>query len=358
MWHSVLATQKDGVRFTNRKLKECSKTIKLLKDEYEKQQQELLSAALTVMATYVPVVEQLCTIISELDVLTAFAHVAASAPASYVRPTLTPAGSGELELTQCRHPCIETVEGASFVPNDVNFSGDSRFIIITGPNMGGKSTYIRSVGISVLMCQIGSFVPCESARVPITHAIYARIGASDNQLRGVSTFMAEMLETATILHAADSKSLIIIDELGRGTSTSDGFGLAWAISEHISTKIRAPCLFATHFHELTELCTHCTGVKNRHVTAHIENDKLTLLYQVMDGACDQSFGIHVAEIANFPADVVNMAREKAKELEMFENATSSSGAQFICIAISALFSWGTTCLRLCRSKACSSVERR
>ncbi|KAL3140673.1 hypothetical protein ABBQ32_005238 [Trebouxia sp. C0010 RCD-2024] len=319
--YMVMETRKDGTKFTNRPLKEAAERLQNLSGQYDDMQKQLVEQVVGVAHTFVEVWEGVAALLAEMDVLLGFAEVAVNAPTPYVRPQMLPPDEGELKLVGCRHPCVEAQEGVEFIKNDCCMTrGESWFQIITGPNMGGKSTYIRQVGVNVLMAQVGCFVPCDEARIAIRDCIFARVGAGDCQLRGVSTFMAEMLETAAILKGATSRSLVIIDELGRGTSTYDGFGLAWAISEHLMASIGCTTLFATHFHELTAL-KGPVGVANMHVETAIDaaSGKLTMLYQVSPGACDQSFGIHVAEFANFPPEVVQLAKERAAELEDFSN---------------------------------------
>ncbi len=354
-------SQQNGVYFRSSALSELAIEFSDLLKEYQTAQSSVVKEIIVTAASYCVLLEQLNVILAELDVLLSFALVAGSAPIPWVKPEMKDSvdGSQEMLIEEGRHPCLEVQEDISFIPNDTIMKpGESEFLVITGPNMGGKSTYIRQTGIIALLAQVGCFVPAaDGCTLPIFDCVLARVGAGDSQLKGVSTFMAEMLETATILKVsteidrtdkrscshlppratktATKDSLIIIDELGRGTSTYDGFGLAWAISEWIATKIRCKCLFATHFHELTALAKQQAHAKNLHVVAHVKQRKgatdrqdrdITLLYKVEEGISDQSFGIHVAELANFPESVIRLAKRKVEELEDFEGETSNTRA--------------------------------
>ncbi len=255
--------------------------------------------------TYINRIQEIAKVIAEIDVLQSLATV--SEENNYVRPVLQT--KREIFIKDNRHPVVEKVLDETFVPNDIIMDENTDILVITGPNMAGKSTYMRELVITVIMAQIGSFVPAKECRIPIFDKIFTRIGASDDLVSGDSTFMVEMKEANTALSNATQNSLIIFDELGRGTATYDGLSLAQSIIEYIHDKIKCKTLFSTHYHELTKLEEHFKRLKNVHVSALEENGKITFLHKIKDGSIDKSYGIHVAKLANLPDDLIKRANE-------------------------------------------------
>ena len=254
----------------------------------------------------IPALQALASALAELDVLQSLAEVAASG--GWVRPELL--DDRTLELVEGRHPVVERhlPPGERFVPNDVVLDAERRIALITGPNMAGKSTYIRQAAVLVLLAQMGSFVPAARARVGLCDRIFTRVGAEDDLARGQSTFMVEMSEAAHILLHASDRSLVVLDEIGRGTSTFDGIALAWAITEYLSEVVGARTLFATHYHELTEISTRLTSVRNLNVAVREWGDEIVFVRRIQEGATDRSYGIHVAKLAGVPDAVVERAK--------------------------------------------------
>ena len=263
-------------------------------------------------AKYVSRLQLLADVIARCDCLTALAYLARRR--NYIRPEITT--DKVLDIKEGKHPVLAEMLGSEFVSNDVaigDSSGDC--VIITGPNMSGKSTYIRQVALLVLMAQTGSFIPAEGATIALVDRIFTRVGASDELVRGQSTFMVEMTETANIINNATEKSLVILDEVGRGTSTYDGLSLAWAITEHIATKLKCRTLFATHYHELTELSELFTNIKNCNVAVREWAGEVVFMHKIIPGGTDKSYGIHVAKLAGLPKSILLRSKEILEELE-------------------------------------------
>jgi DNA mismatch repair protein MutS len=307
-------------RFTTPELKEYEAKILDAQEKIVEIERRLFTQLRTAIAAEAKRIRQTALALAEVDVLASMAHIAALR--NYCRPQFVEDG-GELEIVEGRHPVIEQQEMAGgserFVPNDLFLnSGTHNILLLTGPNMGGKSTYLRQTALIVILAQMGSFVPARSARLSIVDRVFTRIGASDNLARGRSTFMVEMTETAAILHTATARSLILLDEVGRGTSTYDGLAIAWAAVEYLHARVRAKTLFATHYFELTELAEQLAGVKNYHVSVKETGNGIAFLRKVEPGAADRSYGIEVAKLAGLPHEVVVRAREVLVEHEFAE----------------------------------------
>jgi DNA mismatch repair protein MutS len=310
-------------RFTTPELKQYEAKILDAQEKIVEIERRLFTELRSAIAAEAKRIRQTALALAEVDVLASLAQVAALR--NYCRPQfLEPAdAAGELEIVEGRHPVIEQQEMAGgserFVPNDLHLNSTTHSILLlTGPNMGGKSTYLRQTALIVILAQMGSFVPARAARLAVVDRVFTRIGASDNLARGRSTFMVEMTETAAILHTATPRSLILLDEVGRGTSTYDGLAIAWAAVEYLHARVRAKTLFATHYFELTELAEQLAGVKNYHVSVKETGGGIAFLRKVEPGAADRSYGIEVAKLAGLPNEVIARAREVLVEHESAE----------------------------------------
>ena len=321
-------------RFTTPELKEYESKILDAQEKIVEIERRLFAELRSAIAAEAKRIRQTALALAEVDVLGCLAHIAALR--NYCRPKFQQKtdqaekdeDTGDLEIVAGRHPVIELQELAAgserFVPNDLFLNSSTNNItVLTGPNMGGKSTYLRQAALIVIMAQMGSFVPARSGRLGIVDRVFTRIGASDNLARGRSTFMVEMTETAAILHTATARSLILLDEVGRGTSTYDGLAIAWAAIEYLHARVRAKTLFATHYFELTELAEQLSGVKNYHVSVKETGGSVVFLRRVEPGAADRSYGIEVAKLAGLPNEVVVRAREVLAEHESSERRLSS-----------------------------------
>ena len=314
-------TLANGVRYTTEELKELEAKILGSSDAATRLEEHLFSEIVEMLAKNIPVFQRIAGAIAMLDCLVSLATVAKEN--KYCRPEI--AEGGALEIEEGRHPVVEAISKERFVPNDCTLdNGDSRTMIITGPNMAGKSTYLRQVALITYMAHIGSFVPAKRARVPLTDRIFTRIGASDNLILDRSTFMVEMTEVANILRNATERSLLILDEVGRGTSTFDGLSIAWSVIEHLTQKVRAKTLFATHYHELTELEGKLEGVKNYKINVREIAGSIVFLRKIVRGGASRSFGVEVAALAGVPEEVTSRAKVILKELERGEKKRAAS----------------------------------
>jgi len=316
-------TVKNAERYITQDLKEYEEMV-LTSDERQKElEQQLFSELRTLTLQYRQRMVTTANVLAELDVLLAFAELARMR--NYCRPEVTE--EQELEILDGRHPVLDMVTpDGDFVPNDVMCDDErGKILLITGPNMSGKSTFIRQVALLTLMTQIGSFIPARQARIGLVDRIFTRVGASDELARGQSTFMVEMTETARILNMATSKSLVILDEIGRGTSTYDGISLAWAIIEHLHERIGCRTLFATHYHELTDLSSTFKRIRNLNVAVREWNDEVIFLHKIIEGATDKSYGIHVARLAGVPTEVLTRAASILAQMEERQNELLNAG---------------------------------
>ena len=273
---------------------------------------ELFNDIKDTLSQNIGALKTLSSAIAMLDCLVSFATVAKEN--NYCRPQMAEAGA-PLKITDGRHPVVEALSKEKFVPNDTVLDGETQTMVITGPNMAGKSTYMRQTALIVLMAHIGSFVPAKQAQIPVVDRIFTRVGASDNLIFDQSTFMVEMTEVASIVMNATPNSLLILDEVGRGTSTFDGLSIAWAVLEYLTSHIRAKTLFATHYHELTELEGRIEGVKNYKVTVRETGNGILFLRKIVRGGANKSFGIEVARLAGIPAEITDRAKQILKKLE-------------------------------------------
>ena len=300
-------------RFINPILKEKEDLILSSEDRIINLEYNLFIEIRDKCKEYISELQRTAKVISEIDVLSSFALV--SEKYNYIRPVITT--GNEIKVLNSRHPVVERVlKGEEYVPNDIVMDNNTDILLITGPNMAGKSTYMRQLGIIAIMAQIGCFVPAEEATLPIFDKIFTRIGASDDLVSGESTFMVEMMEASRAIKYATRNSLILFDELGRGTATFDGMSLAQAILEYVANKIKCKTLFSTHYHELTDMEKNIPNLKNKHVSAVEENGNITFLHKVKDGSVDKSYGINVAKLAGLPDEVIDRA---SGILNIYEN---------------------------------------
>jgi DNA mismatch repair protein MutS len=324
-----------GERYITEELKVLEERILGARERIEMLERDLFRGLCATVAAHTPALVETASLIAEIDVYCAFAELAVER--AYTRPNLD--DSRRLVIREGRHPIVEVaLSETRFVGNDVSLDSEGeQIIVLTGPNMAGKSTYLRQVALIVIMAQAGSFVPAEEARIGLVDRVHARVGAQDDLAAGQSTFMVEMTETAAMLHQATPRSLLVFDEIGRGTSTYDGISIARSVVEHLhESSVQPRTLFATHYHELTELAGGLSRVRNYHVAVAEDGEDVVFLHKILPGRADRSYGIHVARLAGLPTSALRRAREILVELEERAAAAPSRNGHSAQLALAPL----------------------